>query len=287
MTLPCLALSCLALSLSFFLLEFIIFYLKRRVIMKTAAQLYNVRDYCKTPADIEATLRRIKTIGFGAIQISGLGPCDPELLASWVKEVGLEVCLTHTPWPRLVDPMELKKVIAEHKKLDCPLVGLAARPGDAYPNSYEGWSRFIKKTREITGQIRDEGLNFSYHNHDFEFEKWHGITAMDRLIEEAPELYFTLDTFWVQAGGANPIKYIKKLEGRIKVIHFKDFRIQNGTRQFAEIGLGNLDWDEIIPLCKSTGISYAAIEQDADWLEDPFQSLSVSREFLLGKLQGF
>ena len=252
--------------------------------MKIAAQLYNCRDYAKTPEDIRATLARTKEIGFDVIQISGFGPCDPDLLAAWVKELGLEVCLTHVPWPRLADSAELKKVIAEHKKLGCPLVGLGSRPGDVFPNTYEGWTRFIKKAREITAQIKGEGLNFSYHNHDFEYQKWNGVTAMDRLIEEAPELYFTLDTFWVQAGGASPLKYIKKLEGRIKVIHFKDFRIVNRVRQFAEIGEGNLDWDEIIALCKSTGIPCAAIEQDADWLEDPFDSLAISRKYLLGKV---
>jgi len=251
--------------------------------MKIAAQLYNCRDYAKTPEDIKATLMRAKAIGFDVIQISGFGPCDPDLLAGWVREMGLEVCLTHVPYPRLADSTELKKVIAEHKKLGCPLVGLGSRPGDVFPNTYEGWTRFIKKAKEITAQIKGEGLNFSYHNHDFEYQRWNGVTAMDRVIEEVPDMYFTLDTFWVQAGGASPLKYIKKLEGRIKVIHFKDFRIVNRTRQFAEIGQGNLDWDEIIALCKSTGITCAAIEQDGDWLEDPFESLAMSRKYLLGK----
>ena len=252
--------------------------------MKIAAQLFNTRDYCKTPSDIEATLRRIKTIGFDVIQISGFGPCDTELLAGWIKELGLEVCLTHSPWPRIAEPSEMKKLIAEHKKLGCPIIGLGSRPGDVFPNSYEGWTRFIRKARDITRHLKDEGLSFSYHNHDFEFEKWNGITAIDRLIEEVPDMLFTLDTFWVQAGGASPVKYIKKLQGRIKVVHFKDFRIVNRARQFAEIGQGNLDWDEIIPLCKSTGITCAAIEQDTDWLIDPFQSLAMSREFLLGRV---
>jgi sugar phosphate isomerase/epimerase len=251
--------------------------------MKITAQLYNTRDYCKTPDGIEATLCRIKAMGFDVIQISGFGPCDPDLIAGWVKELGLEVCITHSPWQRMTDAAELKKLIAEHRKLGCGIIGLGARPGDAYPNSYEGWTRFIKKVNEVTKQIKDEGLDFSYHNHDFEFEKWNGVTAFDRLIEEAHDLLFTLDTFWVQAGGASPSKYIKKLEGRIKVVHFKDFRIVNRERQFAEIGQGNLDWDEIIPICNSTGIGYAAIEQDANWLIDPFQSLAMSREFLLTK----
>jgi len=220
-------------------------------------------------------------MGFDVIQISGFGPCDPDLIAGWVKELGLEVCLTHSPWPRLADSAELKKLIAEHRKLGCKIIGLGARPGDIFPNSFEGWTRFIKKANEITSQIRDEGLDFSYHNHDFEFQKWNGVAAIDRLIEDVPDLLFTLDTFWVQAGGASPQKYIKKLEGRIKVIHFKDFRIVSRGRQFAEIGQGNLDWNEIIPICHSTGIGYAAIEQDEDWLVDPFQSLAMSREYLL------
>ena len=248
--------------------------------MKIAAQLYNVREHTKTAPDIEATLKRVKSIGYDVIQISGFGPCDPVMITSWVKEIGLEVCITHTPWQRLADPIELNKVITEHKNMSCPIIGLGARPGEGFDNSFEGWSSFIKKLNEITRQVKGEGLDFSYHNHEFEFEKWNGKTAMHRLIEEVPDMLITLDIFWVQAGGANPLSLIKNLQGRIKVIHFKDFRIINGKRQFAEIGQGNFDWSEIIPLCKSTGISYAAIEQDGDFLVNPFESLAMSLDFL-------
>ncbi|MDR3247854.1 MAG: sugar phosphate isomerase/epimerase [Treponema sp.] len=252
--------------------------------MKLAAQLYNVRDYTKTPEAIEATLRRVKAIGFDVIQISGFGPCDVDLLAGWIKELGLEVCVTHVPWARLADPGELALVIAEHKKIGCGQVGLGMRPGDVYPSSYEGWTRFIKKMNGIIAQVQDAGLVFSYHNHELEFEKWQGETAFDRLIRECPHLDFVLDTFWVQAGGANPVTCIKKLKGRIRTIHFKDFRVRDRTRQFAEIGQGNIEWDEIIPLCLAQQIPYAAIEQDADFLVDPFESLAQSLAFLKGKL---
>ena len=52
------------------------------------------------------------------------------------------------------------------------------------------------------------------------------------------------------------------------------------VRQFAEIGEGNLDWDEIIAASKETNIPYAVIEQDADFLIDPFTSLAQSLKFL-------
>lgn len=252
--------------------------------MKIAAQLYNCRSFTKTPEGIRETFQKTKAMGYDVIQISGFGPCDPDALAGWVKEFGFEVCLTHVPWQRLADPAELAKVIAEHRKMNCPIIGLGARPGDVFANTREGWTAFIGKINGITKQIKGEGLDFSYHNHDFEYEKWDGVTAMDRIINECPDMLFTLDTFWVQAGGANPLTYIRKLQGRIKVIHFKDFKIVNRERKFAEIGNGNLEWDEIIPLCKSTGIPCAAIEQDDHWLVDPFDSLAISRKFLLGKV---
>ncbi|GHV69651.1 sugar phosphate isomerase [Spirochaetia bacterium] len=252
--------------------------------MKVGAQLYTVRDYTKTPRDIEETLRKIKSLGFEVIQISGFGPCDTDRLAEWIKELGLEVCGSHVSWASVAEPAELKKTIAEQKKYGAKEFGLGSRPGDVFPNSYEGYTRFIKKANEICRQVMDEGMTFGYHNHDFEFEKWGGVTAFDRLIEECPDMRFVLDVFWVQAGGGNPIKYIEKLVNRITIIHYKDYRMVNRTRQYAEIGQGNLDWDEIIPLSKAEDIPYAVIEQDGDFLVDPFDSLALSRKFILGKL---
>ncbi|GHU04101.1 sugar phosphate isomerase [Spirochaetia bacterium] len=252
--------------------------------MKVGAQLYTVREYTKTPRDIEETLRKIKSLGFEVIQISGFGPCDTDQLAGWIKELGLEVCGSHVSWASVAEPAALKKTIAEQKKYGAKEFGLGSRPGDVFPNSYEGYTRFIKKANEICRQVMDEGMTFGYHNHDFEFEKWDGVTAFDRLIEECPDMRFVLDVFWVQAGGGNPLTYIKKLKNRITIIHYKDYRMVKHTRQFAELGQGTLDWDEIIPLSKAQNIPYAVIEQDGDFMVDPFDSLALSRKYILGKL---
>jgi sugar phosphate isomerase/epimerase len=249
--------------------------------MKIGVQTYTVRDYAKDAENIEAALRRIKAMGFDLIQLSGFGPCDIDLLAGWVKELGMEVCGTHSPWNRISEPAELKKLISEHKKLGCSDIGLGMIPGDVFPNTYEGYTLFIKKVNEICKQVQDAGLTFGYHNHELEFQKWNGVRAIDRLIEDCPDLYFILDVFWVQAGGVNPSVYIDKLKGRIKILHLKDFRVAGRTRQFAEIGEGNLDWQDIIPRSEKNGIPYAVIEQDGDFMVDPFESLATSRKFLV------
>ena len=104
---------------------------------------------------------------------------------------------------------------------------------------------------------------------------------MDRMVEECPNLDIILDLFWVQAGGVNPSKYLEKLHKRIHIVHLKDFRIIGRVRQFAEIGEGNIDWSEIFPLCEKYTIPYAVIEQDADFLTNPFDSLALSKKFIV------
>ena len=250
--------------------------------MKIGVQLFTVREYTKNEESIKATLKRIKSMGFDMVQISAIGPCNIDLLAGWLKEFDIEVCGTHSPWDRMADPAELGKLIEEHKKIRCNQIGLGMKPG-IFPNTGEGYTDFIKIVNDICRRAGDAGLTFAYHNHEFEFQKFNGVRAIDRLIEECPALYFIPDFFWIQSGGANPSEYIEKMKGRVKIVHLKDFRIINQTRQFAEIGEGNLDWADIIPRCKKHNIPYAVIEQDGDFLVDPFTSLELSKKFLIDK----
>ena len=250
--------------------------------MKIGAQMFTIRDYTKDERGIEASLRKLKAMGYDLVQASALGPCDADRLAGWLGELGIELCSTLSPWKRLENPDELKRLIAEQKKLGCPHIGLGMKP-DTFPDTHDGWTAFIGKLDGICKTVRDAGISFGYHNHEFEFQKFDGIRAIDRLVDECPDLDIVLDVFWVQAGGANPAEYIDRLKGRIHVIHFKDYRVQGRTRQFAEIGQGNLDWRDIVSRCNGNGIPYAVIEQDDDFLTGyPFESLALSREFLVG-----
>ena len=45
-------------------------------IQQVAAQLFTVRDYIKTPADVAVSMKKIRQIGYQAVQVSGMGPID-------------------------------------------------------------------------------------------------------------------------------------------------------------------------------------------------------------------
>ena len=63
-----------------------------------AAQMYTLRSFTKTPQDIAATLKKVRDIGYQAVQISAFGPCDPNELAKMLADTGLTVASTHTGW---------------------------------------------------------------------------------------------------------------------------------------------------------------------------------------------
>jgi sugar phosphate isomerase/epimerase len=244
-----------------------------------AAQLYTVRDNIKKEQDIEDTLKKVKKIGYNAVQVSAMGPIEPERLKSICDTLGLAICCTHTPYERLKNDTEA--VIMEHKLWNCKYIGLGSMPME-YRGSKEGFLAFARESNQIAKRIYDAGLQFAYHNHNFEFEKFDGITGMEILLNETdPEAFgFIIDTYWVQAGGANPVEWIRKVAGRMGVVHLKDMAIINSQQAFAEIGQGNLNWASIIKACRDTGVSWYAVEQDI-CLRDPFESLKISLEYLM------
>lgn len=239
------------------------------------AQLYTVREYMKTPEDIAKSLKRIKEIGYDAVQLSGLGPIDPYQLKDILDKEQLEAGATHISFERM--QQDLDGVIREHKLWNCKYVGIGGMPG-AYSTSGEGFAKFAKEASEIARKLNDNGLRFVYHNHSFEFQKFDGITGMEILFNESdPEVFeFEIDTYWVQAGGGDPIAWIKKMKNRMGVVHFKDMTISSERKQImAEVGEGNLNWPGIVEACKEIGVRWYMVEQDV-CQRNPFESLAIS-----------
>jgi sugar phosphate isomerase/epimerase len=106
-----------------------------------------------------------------------------------------------------------------------------------------------------------------------------GKTIMDHIAEMFPadELGFTVDTFWVQAGGSDPALWIEKLAGRVPCIHLKDFAF---GRKMAPVGEGNINFDRVFEKAEAAGTRFMLVEQDDCNGEDPFDCLKRSYDFL-------
>lgn len=238
-----------------------------------AAQLYTLRDFLKTPSEIAVSLKRLKAVGYDAVQLSGLGPIPASELASMLEGEGLTVASTHEGTDRLLKG--LPAVIDEYRLFGCRHVTIPSLPAE-FRNA-EGYPRFGRLASELGGKLAEAGLTLSYHNHSFEFERFQGKTGMELLFDNSdPALVKAeIDTYWVQHGGADPVAWISRMKGRMVIVHFKDMVIQEGKQVMAEVGEGNLNWPGIVQACQKAGVLWYAVEQDI-CQRDPFESLAIS-----------
>lgn len=245
--------------------------------MKIGAQFFTLRDHCQTLEGLAESLKRVADIGYTTVQISGT--CAYE--AGWLKEQldknGLQCVLTHIPAARLLE--QTREVCREHRVFGCDCVGLGMFRLDGEDPAGE-YAEFLRLYKPVAQAIREEGLYFMYHNHDQEFRKSDGITLLERMARDfAPEeMGFTLDTFWIQAGGANPVDWIRRLAGRVPCIHLKDFAFGRGgfSKNMAPVGEGNIDFAQVIRAAADAGTQYLLVEQDDCQGQDPFDCLARS-----------
>jgi sugar phosphate isomerase/epimerase len=244
-----------------------------------AAQLFTVRDFMKTPADTAAALQKVKTIGYDAVQLSGLGPIEPQELADILQAEQLQAVITHVSWERLQH--DLDNLIADHHRWGCPNVAIGSMPREyQHPR---GFVQFGVDATEVGKKLAAAGLTFSYHNHSFEFVRFDGMNGLEALYAHADPRYLLaeLDTYWIQHGGADPAEWITRMKGRQVVVHLKDMEMLNGQQTMAEVGEGNLNWPSILAALRATEVPWVAVEQDV-CKRDPFESLAISLRNLRG-----
>ncbi|MGE5557339.1 MAG: sugar phosphate isomerase/epimerase family protein [Bacillota bacterium] len=237
------------------------------------AQLYTLRNFLKTPEDTAITLHKVKETGYDVVQVSGMGPIEPQVLKEILDREKLRVCVTHFGFEQIRD--DFLQMVAKHKLWKCNYVGVGAMPGN-YRNE-KGYAGFAKEASQLAHKLADQGLKFVYHNHKFEFQKYGSKTGMDILLEESdPEVFlFEPDTYWIQAGGADPVAWIRKIGKRAPIIHFKDMEVVDDQQVMAEVGEGNLNWPAIIEACREAGVEWYLVEQD-ECRRDPMESLAIS-----------
>jgi len=143
----------------------------------------------------------------------------------------------------------------------------------------DDFEKFMETWPQVARQLKAGGKYFMYHNHDREFIRRDGKPILEILAESIPaeDMGFTLDTFWVQAGGGDPAQWIERLGGRVPAIHLKDYAY---GRSMAVVGEGNINFARVFEKAEAAGTKYMLVEQDDCHGEDPFACLRRSYEYL-------
>ncbi len=250
---------------------------------QVAAQLYTVRDFCKTASALAATAGRIRAIGYEAVQLSGLGPIPEHEIVKIMAGEGLVICATHEPAAVILDQPERAKESLQ--KLGCRLTAYPYPQGVDFGDA-DSVTTLVRKLDAAGARFRAAGLTLGYHNHDIEFLKFQGAPVLDYIYAHTDprNLVGELDTYWVHFGGGDCVEWCRKLRGRLPFIHLKDYAITRERQPiFCEIGAGTLPFKRIIAEAERSGCQWFIVEQDT-CPNDPFGSLKISLDYLKANL---
>ena len=249
--------------------------------MILGAQLYSLRHKTQTEPDFEETFRRVAEMGYHAVQLSAIGPIPAEKIAALSEKYSLPVTCTHSSFERIINDTD--KLIEEHKTYGCSEIGLGCFPWKYYPHTREGVVSFLHAMQTPAKKIRDAGLTFAYHNHNFEFADIGGTTMFDLLIENS-DFNFIPDVYWLSYSDVDPSAMLRRLSGRVINVHLKDMT-KDEKREICACGNGQIDFDPIIRACEETGVKYALVEEDnAPEKPDAFAEMEASCRFLTPKI---
>ncbi|GEM46406.1 sugar phosphate isomerase/epimerase family protein [Deinococcus cellulosilyticus] len=237
-----------------------------------ALQPYTIRDQLQ--ADFLGALSKVAEIGYTALEI-GPPPAEISLedMKAHLQRLNVQVMGCHASVEQLQTNPE--NIISFLHEMGGKYVTLSYR--------FESKEEVLARAADFNAigrHLKDNGVQFLYHNHDWEFVKFDGEYALDLLLAHTdPDLVqMELDVYWVAKGGEDPATYLRKLQDRCPVLHMKD--MEPGAEQFfAEVGEGILDMPGILQVAEEIGVKWLVVEQDLS-RRNPFESIQISLENL-------
>ncbi|MDQ0594678.1 sugar phosphate isomerase/epimerase [Chryseobacterium ginsenosidimutans] len=250
-----------------------------------AIQLYTVRD--AVAENLERTLEKLANLGFTELEIYGyngsfFGKTRNEF-QSILKNIGLKVISSHhttgilhkdqgtllSSWEKTVEDLHF----IGSKYMVCSYLF----PEERSVENYKKLPELLTTSGEIA---KKGGIQFAYHNHDFEFENFDDTQNIYDFIlkNTSPDLVkMELDLYWISKAGLDPLAYFEKYPKRFPLWHVKDMK--SGTKDFAEIGTGTIDFERIFEAKEKAGLEYWFLEQDSSD-KDIFESIQISKKYI-------
>ncbi len=247
-------------------------------------QLYTLRD--QLAKDVSGTLGQVAAIGYKEVELYALYGKTPAEFARLLRGAGLAAPSSHymtaeirSHWPQHIEDA---KVLGLQY-----MVNAIVMPEDR--KSLDDYKRLVDLFNRAGEETRRAGIQFCYHNHNFEFKKYGSTTAYDFLLEHLdPELVkMEMDCFWVTHAGEDPVDYFYRYPGRFPLLHIKDLApgypathtLDARQGLFEPVGMGNIDWKRIFSAAPLGGLKHYFVEQDY-CRRPPFEAIRLSYDYL-------
>ena len=248
--------------------------------MDWSFQIYSARNFQPWDGVLETLARA------GYTQVEGFGGvyADPKTFRAALDRNGLSMPSGHFSIDMLENDFAAARAIAG--TLGVKLVACPFLPPDQRPSDAAGWRAFGARLARVGENCRKAGLDFAWHNHDFEFKPLaDGSLPQAHILEAAPEIGWEIDVAWVARGGADPLRWIDEYAARIAAVHVKDIAPKGEAADedgWADVGHGTLDWKGLMAALRGkTPARYFVMEHDnpSDYERFARRSIAAANAF--------
>ncbi|MEN2400932.1 sugar phosphate isomerase/epimerase [Flavobacterium sp. MC2016-06] len=254
-------------------------------------QLYTLRDELLN--NVKTVLEKVAAAGYVTVetygfsikdQFWGLSPVELKKIldANNLKAIsghyGIGSFLANGNTTELKAAIEAAKIL-KSEYLTIPWVDPPFR------NNIDDYKKIASRLNEAGKMCQKAGLKLAYHNHDFEFENYNGLTGYDILLKETDHdlVFFELDLYWVVRSEKNPLQLFKENPGRFKMWHVKDMDKLKPALN-TEIGSGSIDFKPIFKEIQRSGMKHFFVEQENNFVINSFESIKTSCDFISNNL---
>ncbi len=254
-------------------------------------QLYTLRG--ELPKDVKTTLEKVAKAGYTTVETYGFSTKEqfwgltPKELKKILDDNNLKAVSGHYNLgsflydgntSELIASIEAAKIL-KSEFLTVPWVD------EPFRRNIEDYKKIASRVNEAAIMCKKAGLKLAYHNHDFEFQKYDGITGYEILLKETDKdlVYFELDLYWVIHSGNDPLKLFAANPGRFKMWHVKD-KDKNNNDLNTEVGSGTIDFKPLFAAAKESGMIHFFVEQENNFAVNSFDSIKSSCDFISKKL---
>ncbi len=240
-----------------------------RRLERVGLQLYTVRTLMAQ--NVPRTLERVAEIGYQEVEFAGYFNYTPQELRQMLDHLGLSAPATHVPYQALEENLEATLETAQvlgHRYVVVPWLPPEQRQT---LDDYRRWAERFNRWGEA---CRAAGIQFAYHNHDFEFAPVEEQIPYDVLLAEtdADLVKMELDLYWITYAGQDPIPYLQQHPGRFLLCHVKDM---TEDRRMVDVGQGTIDFAKIFAQAQ---LQHYFVEHDRP--DDPLASIRRSYAYL-------
>ena len=185
---------------------------------KIGYQLYGIRNLLS--ADADATMKAVSGCGIEGVEYSGMTNTPAITFRVLQNKYNLVCCGIHhglTEWLQKGPTFQMEySYILGNPDLACHWLDTPQR------GSLENYMSHAKYFNELMPELKRNGFNFYYHNHQFEFQEvFNGKYAMDIMLENTDPALFSMEFhFSGIPAEVDPVKFIGKLGGRLVKLHF-------------------------------------------------------------------